>query len=59
MQVLESLLETALFNHRLTGRVVDRFVNKGKGTGFFRVTVDQKPNDFAVVKRLINKGHIC
>lgn len=54
--VLESLQGTALFNHRLTGRVIDRYVNKGKRTDFIRVTVDQKPNDIAVVKKMAQQG---
>lgn len=54
--VLAELQGTASINHSLTAKTSERIVNSGKRTNFIRVTVENKPNEIAVIKEIAQQG---
>lgn len=54
--VLAELQGTASINHSLTAKTTERIINNGRRTNFIRVTVEDKPNEIAVIKEVAQQG---
>jgi len=54
--VLAELQGTSSIKHSLTAKTAERMVNNGKRTNFIRVTVEDKPNEIAIFKEIVQQG---
>lgn len=54
--VLAELQGTSSINHSVTAKTTEKVENKGKRTNFIRVTVENKPNEIAVIKEMEKQG---
>jgi len=54
--VLAELQGTSSINHSVTAKTTERVANKGKRTNFIRVSVEDKPNEIAVIREMEKQG---
>jgi len=54
--VLAELQGTTSINHSVTAKTTKRVANTGKRTNFIRVSVEDKPNEIAIIKEMEKQG---
>lgn len=54
--VLAELQGTSSINHSVTAKTTERVANTGKRTNFIRVSVEDKPNEIALIKEMEKQG---
>ena len=54
--VLAELQGVTSINHSITAKATKRVANKGNRTNFIRVTIEDKVNELAVIKEMVQQG---